>query len=126
MANENLISCSKCKGRVPLNDLRADRGGKSWICLSCYSIQHPNLRTPTMNFNSQKQNSQQTMQKPVVEKTQLIEKPKPSVMSQILKKYNYQCNGCKYKFSRNQEYNGLCPFCGKENTLENLNMDLEI
>jgi len=123
MANDNLISCSKCKGRVPLNDLRADKGGKSWICLSCYSVQHPNLREPSMPLNSQKQ----FMQKSVQEKPRAAtENPKPSVMSQILKKYNYQCSGCKYKFSRNVEYNGLCPFCGKSNTLENLNMDLEL
>ena len=28
---------------MPLNDLRADKAGKTWICISCYSLQHPSL-----------------------------------------------------------------------------------
>ncbi|MEK6937021.1 MAG: hypothetical protein AABW58_03030 [Nanoarchaeota archaeon] len=132
MINANLISCSKCKGRVPLNDLRADKTGKGWVCISCYSLQHPdlNIRKPTtqqQNIYVQKvQTSETFMNKPhTVEKPMVLER-KQSIMAEILKKYNYQCNACKYKFSRNQEYNGMCPFCGKKNTLEDLNVDLEI
>ncbi len=134
---DSLISCSKCKGRVPLNDLRADKTGKGWVCISCYSIQHPslNIKKPTV---SQQQNTQTNVQRTqavqsFMNKPQTVEKPmildnrqKPSIMSEILKKYNYQCVGCKYRFSRNYEYKGMCPFCGKQGSLENLNMDLEI
>ena len=133
---ESLISCSKCKGRVPLNDLRADRTGQGWVCISCYSLQHPslNIKKPMRQQNFQVanvekiQSAQTFMNKPqTVEKPMVLEnKPKLSIMNEILKKYNYQCNACKYKFSRNYEYRGMCPFCGKTGSLEDLNMDLEI
>lgn len=124
MLNTNLIACSKCKGRVPLNDLRADKTGKGWVCVSCYSMQHPSLNT---NKNVQQQNIQNNtieIQRKQPQTSAIVKEK--SIMSEILKKFNYQCGVCKYKFSRNFEYKGVCPFCGKLNTLENLNMDLEI
>lgn len=133
---ESLISCSKCKGRVPLNDLRADKTGKGWVCISCYSMQHPslNIKRPDSQIPKQQgmvvnvQKVQQFINRPQVsEKAVVIEnKPRDLIMREILKKYNYQCSACKYRFSRNYEYKGVCPFCGKHGCLENLNMDLEI
>ncbi len=127
MMNTNLIACSKCKGRVPLNDLRADKTGRGWVCISCYFLQHPslNIRKPTMLQQVQSNVQVQSMQKvqPAQNTNRQIKDP---IMKEILKKYNYQCLACKYKFSRNYEYMGMCPFCGKSNTLEDLNADLEI
>src|SRR3989344_8867727 len=125
MININLIACAKCKGRDPLNDLRADKTGKGWVCISCYSLQHPNLniRRPAME-------QQASVQVQGIQKVQAIQNSekqiKDPIMREILKKYNYQCSACKYKFSRNYEYKGMCPFCGKSNTLDDLNTDLEI
>lgn len=96
---DNLISCSKCKTRVPLNDLRADKEGKKWICTSCYSLQHPILN----------------QQKGKLEYEKPINTPR-NIDSN--KKFRYQCTGCKYIFSRNTEYLGICPYCSKSGTIE--------
>ena len=103
-ARETMISCSKCKGRVPLNDLKADKEGKNWVCTSCYALQHPALRS------IQKQG---------------FEKPVSNIAfkSETLgKKFKYHCNACKYNFSRNAEYKGSCPYCDKINTIEKVEL----
>ena len=93
---ENLISCSKCKSRVPLNDLKADKEGKKWICTSCYGMQHPVAqKAAEKSFNTPR-------------------------MENLDKKFRYQCTACKYLFTRNSEFRGLCPYCSKEGTIQNL------
>ena len=99
-----MLACSKCKGKVPLNDLRADKDGKSWVCSSCYSIQHPKLRNE--NISQEKK----------VNKIQFSSD----------KKFKYQCEICKFKFARNSEYKGLCPYCSKEGSLQIINEDFEL
>lgn len=93
---ENLISCAKCKSRVPLNDLKSDKEGKIWICTNCYSTQHQNL-------NSQRIVAEKTI-------SQKIEDP--------TKKFRYKCTACKFGFSRNNEFKGVCPYCSKLGTVE--------
>ena len=53
----------------------------------------------------------------------LIQKPEPisKIKSEdIDKKYKYQCSACKYKFSRNNEFRGMCPYCSKLGTVEKI------
>ncbi len=95
-SKESLIACSKCSTRVPLNDLKADKEGRKWVCTSCYSLQHPmhqKLRQPEKEFNNFKVESQN-------------------------KKFKYQCASCKYSFTRNKEFQGMCPYCSKLGTVE--------
>ena len=96
-SKESLIACSKCKLKVPLNDLKADKEGKKWVCTACYSLQHPlNLeksRIPERNFNNIK-------------------------LEESNKKFKYQRTACKYSFSRNNEFKGVCPYCSKLGSIE--------
>lgn len=95
---ESLISCSKCKSRVPLNDLKADKEGKKWICTSCYSVQHPNMPKTAR--------TERDFTTPKLENSD--------------RKFRYQCTGCKYIFTRNFEFKGMCPYCSKEDTVVTL------
>jgi len=99
---ESLISCAKCKGKVALNDLKADKEGKAWICTSCYSIQHPNIKIA--------QNPLSNIKKEIQIKDIKLEDNN--------KKFTYLCNACKFKFSRNTEFRGMCPYCGKIGSVE--------
>jgi|SRR3989344_7537053 len=94
---ENLIACSKCKLKVPLNDLKSDKEGKRWICTACYSLQHPNnmpkSKIPERDFTDTR-------------------------LEDSNKKFRYQCSACKYSFSRNNEFRGVCPYCSKLDSIE--------
>src|SRR3990167_490070 len=88
MININLIACSKCKGKVPLNDLRADKTGKGWVCISCYFLQHPNLNIKKQTMQQQVSVQVRNVQK-IQSATQNSEKQmKDPIMREILKRYN--------------------------------------
>ena len=94
---ESLISCAKCKNKVPLNDLKADKDGKIWICTTCYSLQHPD-----------KQKSKLVQERD-------FNYPR---LEESSKKFKYRCAACKFTFSRNTEFRGMCPYCNKPCTIE--------
>ena len=82
------LMCKSCQKRVPLSDIRADKSGSGWVCISCYQHQHPEIYKPSSPI------------KPSLKPLP----PKPLKMK-------YYCSECGYKFTREANYKGKCPYC---------------
>jgi len=41
----------------------------------------------------------------------------------MISMYRYKCSECKYLFSRSFEYNGKCPYCGKDSVRQDINKE---
>ena len=85
---ESLVTCKNCKSKVPMEDLRADKTGSGWICLSCYENQHPEI------YNKPKEK---------------VQPKKPTSPKEI----KYQCQSCGYKFLKDDKFTGKCPYCDR-------------
>jgi DNA-directed RNA polymerase subunit RPC12/RpoP len=82
------LICISCKNSVALSDLKADKSGSGWVCLDCYKHQHPEVYKPE-NVEA-------------VKETKLDEPPK------FVKFY---CSECGYKFKKEPDFHGKCPYC---------------
>ncbi len=87
-----IITCDSCGKKVTPSQLRADKTGKSWICLDCYKKQHNIVSKP---------------REPMYEGVELKRK-EPG------EKKKYICQACNYKFESAIFKEGkICPYCGK-------------
>jgi len=81
------LICKTCQKKVPLTDIRSDKSGVGWICIVCYENQHPNVYKNI---------------KPGEARTPLPKK---------IQKVRYYCSECGYKFDREIDFRGKCPYC---------------
>ncbi|MEM4260241.1 MAG: hypothetical protein QXG00_03320 [Candidatus Woesearchaeota archaeon] len=82
------IRCKRCNKKTPIKSMRYDVDGKNLICMECYNLQN------TKPASSIK----------------IEAKPKQSSFEQ---KIQYQCERCKYKFTRKKDWiDKRCPYCG--------------
>ncbi len=98
-------TCPKCKERISAKDLRADKNGSGWICVTCYNNQHKKpIRTSMPTTKVFTEND--TFVQPPTRKT--IQR-----QTNLEREIKYYCTSCKYKFSKKFEYIGRCPYCDK-------------
>lgn len=96
MSDERMLTCGRCKKSVPVSTIQympKGDGGVIALCSECRA---------------------QKVVKSAI-------KPKPTTDSSI-KKINYLCERCNYKFSYNPDGHALlkCPYCGKNDKLKDL------
>jgi hypothetical protein len=81
-----------CKKKTPIKNMRYDKDGKSLLCMDCANrfTDKTKQTTPPKSAETKKA------------KTELSEL-----------KIQYQCERCKYKFSRKKSWSeNRCPYCG--------------
>ena len=83
------LICKSCQKKINVGDIRADKSGSGWICLVCYKTQHPNVYG-----NPEKKEAS-------------IKQPAK------LQRSKYYCADCGYKFSKEINYQGKCPYCNR-------------
>ncbi|MEK6934966.1 MAG: hypothetical protein AABW46_03745 [Nanoarchaeota archaeon] len=99
------ITCHICNKRTVIGDLRANRDGKSWICVSCYENQFPRKQLKKeRNYN-----------KLTLPKSKLSKYPDTK----------YKCASCFF-ITEKLSINAFCPNCGRKNTLYKLPSASEI
>ena len=85
--------------KVPVSELRADRGGIGYVCFNCYQKQH--------NVMEKIEQERQ----PVTRK----ERIDPDFISN-----SYWCNSCGHRFKSNIKFdeNKMCPNCGEKGYIQ--------
>lgn len=94
MEDPNLpVICRECGRTVEVRNIHFDENNKRYICTTCFNA--------AKNLTELK----------TIKKDSKVEESKPS----SVKKINYQCTVCKYKFSRPiGKPPHDCPYCGKK------------
>ncbi|MBI2109583.1 hypothetical protein HYT58_00220 [Candidatus Woesearchaeota archaeon] len=85
---ETLITCKRCRDRVPVSELKSDSKATGWVCHTCYAKEH-NLISPAPTA-------------------------KPAFKVPI--NQSYVCDFCKHKFNSAFKQK-LCPNCGERDAL---------
>ena len=95
------ITCGKCGESVSFKDLRAEKSGKEWICLTCYNKQH----------------SKQINEGKVLQRLKELKKQEQTKTPLI----NLKCLACGYKYEGSEEtLKKMCPYCGKKGAVEKI------
>ena len=97
------MSCVVCNKTVPLEQLRADKLGKNWICSSCYEKQNYKKPLSVKDFRTIGLTKKE------------IEKPDLNPRKKQLKQ-KYRCALCKF-VSNQTSATAICPNCGKKDVL---------
>lgn len=114
MEDETYLICSRCRKKAPINEVRADKTGRDWICLECYDFQHPEKETSEQLISGADVSTIQETAK--AEFLNRVERREEQLKIGEAKKYI--CISCKYKFIRRPDFIGKgCPFCGKITTI---------
>ncbi|MEK6953077.1 MAG: hypothetical protein AABX29_08750 [Nanoarchaeota archaeon] len=119
------VTCILCNKSVSIDNIRADKSAKGWICPNCYEKQHYKkpLKSIVKDFR-----------KVGIEYKEILN-PQNKVESKIItrreEKEKYRCALCKF-VSKQSSSTALCPNCGKTDILvriqstEELLKELEI
>ncbi|MBI2499582.1 hypothetical protein HYV88_05050 [Candidatus Woesearchaeota archaeon] len=119
------VTCVLCNKSVSIDNMRADKSAKGWICPNCYEKQHYKkpLKSITKDFRNV------GMEYKTILDQQNMVKPKINIKQE--KKEKYRCALCKF-VSKQTSAAALCPNCGKSDILvriqntEELLKELEI
>ena len=108
MAAEALITCTKCKKRTPMSQMRYSPNGEDLVCQSCTK---PGMVGPKDSSTTMTKGMPSTMS------PQLRTPPassSPASSSSPPKNVHYQCTSCGYKFSRASRNEMVCPYCSRK------------
>ena len=83
------LMCKSCQKKVQVSDIRADKSGSGWVCVNCYKTQHPKIYG-------------------VLNKKEISK-----ALPQKIQRAKYYCGDCGYKFTKEINYKGRCPYCNK-------------
>jgi hypothetical protein len=95
------LTCSSCRKRSPLNEMKYSKDGSGLICGGCHDKQ-------TNGGISLRPSAQEV---------------KVPVNTTPRKKVEYTCKNCRFKYARAIDFRAqsrLCPNCGKCNVVYNL------
>lgn len=95
-----MITCKKCKVKVPIKVMKYDMTGSELICFDCYERQVKGFKGKMSNFNSVEQ---------------ALVRPSEVRKKETKDTVKYYCTACKFRFSRGKEFGfpKNCPYCSK-------------
>lgn len=104
------VSCIICNKVIPVDQMRADKSARGWICPGCYDKQNykKSLKSIYKDYRTLG-----LTQKGIEKK------------SEEQKKQNYRCALCKF-VSKQTSANAPCPNCGKKDVLIRIQSTSEI
>lgn len=94
MSESNLpVVCRSCGRTVTMSQINFDDETKQYICSACFNAKKNKSSVSKENIDAEKINT-----------------------GKFGKKINYQCDKCKYKFSKPVDKKPReCPYCGNKN-----------
>lgn len=134
---EALITCTKCKKRSPLSQVRYSPNGEDLVCQACARPgvsgggQSQVLSNPTvaalrgMGDMSTTGMANIGLRTPASSQPQLRSPPPSALLSSsrptaspagssASKSIRYQCLSCNYKFTRTSKNENTCPYCNRK------------
>ena len=103
MDESTLITCRKCKVKVPIKVMKYDLSGSELICFDCYERQVKGIKgtMQTHDFSSPEN---------------VMVRPSEVRKKETKDTLRYYCTACKFRFSRGKEfgYPKNCPYCSKD------------
>jgi|GEM_PF-4648012 len=114
---EALITCSKCKKRTPMSQMRYSPDGEDLMCQACFSSMTGGAKPVASTASGAGSRASRPSSvgsssygssfssRPAVASTSLSSASKP---------VRYQCISCNYKFSRASKSEIACPYCNRK------------
>ncbi len=100
MEKEILITCTMCKQKFSMKDLKYDKSGENLVCDDC--------------FDSSRSPEEATRDMKKLDPAKLEKTGPRNFTQQTTTKYI--CMSCQYKFIRQKDYEVFkCPYCNSEN-----------
>lgn len=112
------MECERCKKDFPASKLRVDIKGQRLLCEDCFNFVRTGTLVPEKIKEEAKKDFLEVRRKLALTTQERLEKLG-------VKKEEFQCKSCNYRFFRSKGYAGICPYCG-ENKVVPYKMDVNL
>ncbi len=98
------MKCERCNGDFQNTQLRVDVKGNRLLCNNCLSFVKSGSLVPEKVKEDAKKDFSETRRRLALSTSERLDK-------YGMKKEQYQCKSCSYKFVHSPGFTGKCPYC---------------
>lgn len=117
---EALITCTTCKKRTPMSQMRYSPDGEDLMCQACFSSMTGGAKPAASTVSNAGRMASRSSSVSSVGSSSYGSSfsSRPAAASTSLssasKPVRYQCMSCNYKFSRASKNEAACPYCNRK------------